>query len=451
MSGDPRLEAFARLLEVVDRLRAEGGCPWDRAQPLSALAPHLLEEAYEAADAVGRGDRADAAKELGDLLMNVLLAARIAEDAGDFSLEDVSRAIAEKLVRRHPHVFGETEVDGVGEVLSNWEEIKRREREGAADPSTLAGIPATLPALLRAYRMGEKAASVGFEWPDLSGAIDKLDEEIGELKRALADGDRADVEEELGDVLFSVVNVARHVEVPPENALRRTADRFDARFRYLEAHAGKPLKEATLEEMDALWRRAKAEALDAAAGVPEGAPSEWREAILRLARTRAAVRDATRDLPPDVLVARPDGEVGGWRVADVLEHLSRVDRATALGLRRALETARRRGPVAAFPAEGLASLPPARPVVLPPGRVEAPPHVEPRGEIDPSRLGDELEAARGELLGVAAELVRVNPRELTLPHPALGDLDVLQWLEFLDGHERRHLAQIERIRRAVIR
>lgn len=460
MTDDPRLAAFSRLVAVIDRLRGADGCPWDRSQPLAAMAPHLLEEAYEAADALSKGDRGDARKELGDLLMNVLLAARIAEDAGDFSLEHVCDAISEKLVRRHPHVFAERPVAGVREVLENWEEIKRQERAGTDDPSTLAGIPAALPALLRAYRMGEKAASVGFEWPELSGAVEKLDEELVELKQALAGEDRRAIEEELGDVLFSVVNVARHVEIPPEIALRRTADRFDARFRYLEEHLGKPMKDASLEEMESLWRRAKVVALDEGAGVPEGAPSEWREALLRLARARAALLDSFVDLPPDVLVVRPepsdeaagaDGADEPWRIADVVEHLSLVDRMTAIGLQRALAAAAQAGSIPPFPEAGLALSPPARTASLPAGRVEAPPAVTPRGDLPVTGLRAALDGARAELLALAPRLVAVDPRAVVLPHPALGELDLLQWFEFLDAHERRHVVQIERIRRAVIR
>lgn len=428
---------------------------------LAALAPHVLEEAYETCDALGAGDDGAVEKELGDLLLNVLLAARIAEDGGRFSLEGVCDAITDKLVRRHPHVFADREVSGVGDVLKNWEEIKRLEREKDDDPSTLAGIPPSMPALLRSYGMGEKAASVGFEWPDLTGAVDKLDEEVAELKQALAGDDRRAIDEELGDALFSLVNIARHVKIDPETALRRTADRFDTRFRYLETHLGKSMKDATLAEMEALWRAAKRETLDVQAGVPEGAPTEWRACFLALFRARRALLDAVVDLPPDVFMSRPptppnlEGEVresGGreWSIADVLEHLLMVDRSVAAGLGRALASGERAGSLVPFPSEGLAAHPPANEIVLPEGRVASPEVVDPTGEMGRDEVLDGLKAARVGLLSLAPRLAEVSPRCLLLPHPILGPLDAQQWMVFIAGHERRHLAQIDRIRRAVI-
>lgn len=257
-----QLAALERLLGVVDTLRSPGGCPWDAQQTVESLAPHLVEEAHELADAVARGDMVAASAELGDLLMGVFMLARVAAEGRGFDLARVAGGIAEKLVRRHPHVYGDRLVSGAGEVLRNWEEIKRREKveNGAADTSALSGVPRSLPALLRAHRVGEKAAAAGFDWPDLRGPAHKVEEEWAEFRRAAEGGDRAAAERELGDLLFAVVNVARKLGIEPEQALRGTVERFSARFRYVERQLGKPLREATLEEMDALWERAKREA-----------------------------------------------------------------------------------------------------------------------------------------------------------------------------------------------
>ncbi|MBI4880746.1 MAG: nucleoside triphosphate pyrophosphohydrolase, partial [Planctomycetes bacterium] len=357
-AGDPRAAAFNRLLGIIDRLRGPGGCPWDRDQSLPAVAPHLLEEAYEVADALLDGDRARTAGELGDLLMNILLAARIAEDAGDFSLEQVAAGIADKLVRRHPHVFARLKVDGVEGVLRNWEEIKRQERQNDADVSTFAGIPAALPALLRAYRMAEKAARVGFQWPDVSSALGKLDEEVGELKAALGGGDLALVEEELGDVLFCAVVVARHAGVDPEMALRRTSARFAERFRYLEERAGAPLSAAPLADMLRLWREAKERAGDDP--LLAAAPEEWRAAARGLRRSRCALLAGVRDLPADLIARRPEAGGGEWPIAAVLEHVARGETLLAQRLARALDQLAERGAPAPFPAEGLLLRPPHR-------------------------------------------------------------------------------------------
>ncbi|MEW6744004.1 MAG: nucleoside triphosphate pyrophosphohydrolase [Planctomycetota bacterium] len=258
-----RLAALRRLVEVIDRLRAPDGCPWDCKQTIDTMTPLILEEAFEVADAAARKGMATVAEELGDLLMNIVLTAKIAEQAGDFSLREVAEGITEKLVRRHPHVFGSTEVASAGEVLRNWEAIKREERRGAPDSSVLAGVPRALPALLRALRVGEKAARVGFEWPHVQGALDKVREELGELERGLtreggSGGDPEALEWELGDVLFALVNVARHLKLDPEMALRRAIDRFESRFRYIEEKLGDRLERSSLEELDRLWEEAKA-------------------------------------------------------------------------------------------------------------------------------------------------------------------------------------------------
>ncbi len=221
------------------------------------MAPHLLEEAYEALEAIQRGDARTSCEELGDVLMNVLMVAQIASEQDRFDAEDVSRTIADKLVRRHPHVFGDTEAKDAKQVLRNWEKIKRAEKADAPPRGALDGVPADLPALLKATRIGEKASRVGFDWPDAEGPWHKLTEELSELCQALASGDQESVQRELGDVLFSLCNVARHAGVNAEMALRQTIDRFRARFGHIERSLGNRLDEASLAEKEALWQAAK--------------------------------------------------------------------------------------------------------------------------------------------------------------------------------------------------
>lgn len=256
-----RLDALAELLHVVDRLRAPDGCPWDRAQTPTSMARFLLEEAAEAHDAVRSCEPEPSSEELGDLLLVVLLICRMEEQAGRFGCEQVARAVAAKLVRRHPHVFGALRVDGAEEVLANWEQIKLAEREakGERRSSALDGVPVALPALARAEEIGKRAAKVGFEWPDLEGPVGKIREELEELLRAhtAPQRDPGHVAAEVGDLLFAVVNLARHLRVPPETALRDTIARFERRFRFVERELDKPPAEATLEEMEALWQAAK--------------------------------------------------------------------------------------------------------------------------------------------------------------------------------------------------
>jgi MazG family protein len=252
------LPGMRRLLEVIARLRAPDGCPWDRAQTEASMAPHLLEEAYEAVDAIQSGDADAVREELGDVLMNVLLIARIGEERGAGSADAVAAAIADKLVRRHPHVFGDQKADGVEQAYRNWERVKQQEQRGRAEPKgVLDGVPAALPALLAALRIGEKAARVGFDWPDPQGPRQKVDEELAELDRAAAAGDAAAVGRELGDALFSLCNLARHLGVNPEMALRGTVDEFRRRFAAVERELGPDLKGRTLEEMEAAWQRSK--------------------------------------------------------------------------------------------------------------------------------------------------------------------------------------------------
>lgn len=256
---DP-LPDFRRLLAVIDRLRAPDGCPWDREQTTESMAPHLLEETYEAIDALRRGSAAAAREELGDVLTNVLMIARIAGEAEDpeagFDLESVAATAAAKLVRRHPHVFGGQRADSAEQAYRNWERSKRREA-GAGTRGALDGVPAAMPALLRAFRIGGKAARAGFDWPDREGPRRKVDEELAELDAAASGGDRAAVARELGDVLFSLVNLARHLGCEPESALRGTIDRFQARFAAVERAFGHDLTGRSLDELEAAWQEAK--------------------------------------------------------------------------------------------------------------------------------------------------------------------------------------------------
>lgn len=249
--------AFERLVGLMARLRADGGCPWDRAQDLKTLRPYLIEEAYEVLDALERGTPLDHREELGDLLLQVVFHAEIRRQEGAFDAADVAHAIADKLVRRHPHVFGDHSAGNANQALARWEEMKAKEKAGR---SALSGVPPQLPALLRAQRVGEKAHNVGFDWSDVSGPLAKLDEELAELRAAVASQDKGAVEHELGDALFSIVNLARFFEISAEDALRSTVQRFSDRFAHVERalHArGKTPRDATLEEMDALWDEAK--------------------------------------------------------------------------------------------------------------------------------------------------------------------------------------------------
>jgi MazG family protein len=254
----PVLEALGELLEVIDRLRSPGGCPWDREQTESSMAPHLLEEACEAVEALRDGDAGSASEELGDVLMNLAMIARIASESGRYDLGQVARGVANKLIRRHPHVFGDVEAADADAVLANWERIKLAERAPGKPPKgVLDGLPASLPALLKAHRIGEKASRVGFDWPSRAGPRAKVDEELAELDAALASGDAGRVAAELGDLLFAIVNLARHARVDPELALGGTIARFRRRFEHVERALGARLATSTLDELEAAWERAK--------------------------------------------------------------------------------------------------------------------------------------------------------------------------------------------------
>jgi tetrapyrrole methylase family protein/MazG family protein/ATP diphosphatase len=247
-----------RLVEIMQRLLAPDGCPWDREQTLQTLRPYVIEEAHEVVDAIDAGVPEELREELGDLLLQIVFQAELARAKGWFGPDDVVSAICDKLVRRHPHVFGDVLVSGSSEVIANWEAIKAEEKKGRG---VLDGVPKALPALLRALRVGEKANRVGFDWPDLAGARAKVDEELAELDAALTHSDKAAVERELGDVLFALVSVARKAEVDPEAALRGTLDRFTERVRGAESLAtarGQDLSSLDVSALDALWREVKA-------------------------------------------------------------------------------------------------------------------------------------------------------------------------------------------------
>jgi tetrapyrrole methylase family protein / MazG family protein len=252
---------FDRLVAIMARLRAPGGCPWDAQQTHQSLRPYLLEESYEVLEAIDEGDLARLGGELGDLLLQVVFHAQVAQDAGLFDIEDVCRKIADKLEYRHPHVFGDVTVRDADEVLTNWEALKRTEAEHQTRESALDGVPKHLPALQQADELQKKAAKVGFDWQDYLGPLAKIDEELGEVREAQEAEDQAGLQHEIGDLLFAVCNYARFLKVDPESALREANARFSSRFRDVEAHAKageKPLAQMTLAEMDVLWEAAKA-------------------------------------------------------------------------------------------------------------------------------------------------------------------------------------------------
>jgi len=258
---------FARFVELIARLRAPGGCPWDREQTHESVKPMTIEEAYEVAHAIEEGDDEELAGELGDLLLQVVFHASIAEERGAFGLKRVIERVADKMVRRHPHVFGDDDAATSGEVLRNWEAIKAQERaaKGRDDESMLDSVHKGLPAVMEAFQMTTKVSRVGFDWKEADGALAKLDEEVLELREAIAaKTDAAKVAEEVGDLLFAAVNVARLTGVDPESALKAANRKFRRRFRHIEerlrAEGQKPA-DSTLEEMDRLWDEAKARGL----------------------------------------------------------------------------------------------------------------------------------------------------------------------------------------------
>ncbi len=253
---------FEELVAVMKRLRAPEGCPWDREQTHDSLKPYMLEEAYEALEAIDLRDDDELCKELGDVLLQVVFHAQIADEEQRFSIDDVAGSIVEKLVRRHPHVFGDVQVKDAKNVLENWEEIKKQERRdaGQQQPSHLDGIPKSLPALMRAQRVQSRAARQGFDWPNAEGALDKVEEEFAELRQAQSDQSTEAIEDEFGDLLFSVVNTARFLQINPEDALRRSVDKFERRFRAIESELNKSdrsMRDTALSELDELWDEIK--------------------------------------------------------------------------------------------------------------------------------------------------------------------------------------------------
>jgi MazG family protein len=255
--------AFDRLVAIMDRLRNPGGCPWDREQTLQSLAPYFLEEAYEVVDAISDGDPAKLCEELGDLLLQIVFVSRIARENGWFDVDSVCETISDKMVRRHPHVFGDRVVSGSKQVLQNWEEIKRDERAVNGGTSVLEGVPSSLPALLKAFRMTEKAAAVGFDWRKPADVMVKMHEEMAELEAELVTGDtdaNERVRAEMGDILFVMANLARHLGVEPETALQGTNATFMRRFQAMEERArtmGRDFRDMELAEQDALWDEVK--------------------------------------------------------------------------------------------------------------------------------------------------------------------------------------------------
>ncbi len=249
---------FFELVKVMEKLRSENGCPWDKKQTHRTLIPYLIEECYELVEAIEKDKPEEICEELGDVLLQIVFHAQIARENGDFSIVDVIKGIKEKLIIRHPHVFSTEKVKNAEEVSKNWEKIKKKEKKDRK--SILDGIPKNLPALLKAYRVQSRASKVGFDWNDIEGVIDKIKEEIDELKEADNQENKEKIEEEFGDLLFALVNFARFKDIRPEEALQRTVTKFIERFKYIEESAqksGRNIQDLSLNEMDFFWEKAK--------------------------------------------------------------------------------------------------------------------------------------------------------------------------------------------------
>jgi MazG family protein len=264
------MREFARLVEIVATLRSPEGCPWDREQTIDSLKPYVLEETYEVVEAIDRGDHAALREELGDFVFEAVFLAQLESEAGHFTIADSLTAIADKLIRRHPHVFarqdGEAPVSSAGEVVTKWEQIKAQERGGAGKPKTLLGtVPAALPALLRAYQIGLRAKSVGFDWLRPADVVEKIQEEVDEVRAAVTNGSaasREQVEEEMGDLLFTIANLSRQLGIEPETALRKANDKFTKRFELMEGaieRSGRKMADLELSELERHWQQAKSE------------------------------------------------------------------------------------------------------------------------------------------------------------------------------------------------
>jgi XTP/dITP diphosphohydrolase len=255
---DPRLEAFLRLLNIMDDLRA--GCPWDKAQTMESLRHLTIEEVYELGDAILAGDQDEIKKELGDILLHIVFYAKIGSESNAFDITSVINQVCEKLIHRHPHIYGDVKVTDAEEVSRNWEQLKLKEGK----KSVLEGVPVSLPSMVKAMRIQDKARSAGFDWEEKEQVLDKVEEELKELRAELKSGNTTRIESEFGDLMFSLVNFSRFIDVNPEEALERTNRKFIARFVYLEeaaAKAGKNLKDMSLSEMDVYWNEAKAKGL----------------------------------------------------------------------------------------------------------------------------------------------------------------------------------------------
>lgn len=254
MTGIKGETPYERVKDLMERLRAE--CPWDREQSFESIAPYTIEEAYEVVDAIEQNDMDALREELGDLLLQVVFHSKLADETGAFNLDNVTDDLVKKMVRRHPHVFGDEDVDS---VPGNWENLKEAERAAKGQTSRLDGVALGLPALMRAQKLQKRAAKSGFDWPDLTGVWDKIEEEIGEVKEAVETGNPTDVEEEIGDLLFSVVNLSRKLGVDSEVALRRTNTKFSRRFKSVEERAGESIRDLDLETLETYWQAAKSE------------------------------------------------------------------------------------------------------------------------------------------------------------------------------------------------
>ncbi|HXU72910.1 MAG TPA: nucleoside triphosphate pyrophosphohydrolase [Polyangia bacterium] len=261
MPSTQRGSSFPELVEIMDRLLAPDGCPWDREQTLQTLEPYLIEEAYEVLEAIDLDDPREHCEELGDLLFQIVFQSALRAREGKFGIDDVVRAIATKMTRRHPHVFGEAKVKDAEEVLANWGKLKEAEhKEKGIQRRALEGVPVNLPALLRAQRIGEKAAAVGFDWPDVAGVREKIDEEIREIDEAISGGDPAQIEHEIGDLLLAVSRFSAKLGVAPEDALRSALRRFQSRFEAMEDRVisrGDKVGDTPLEELDRIWNEVK--------------------------------------------------------------------------------------------------------------------------------------------------------------------------------------------------
>lgn len=248
---------FERLVEIMAKLRGPNGCPWDKEQTYKDINPYLLEEVHEVMESIDNGDMTGLKEELGDLLLHIVFHAQMASEDGSFEIADVIRGICDKLVYRHPHVFGKTTVTGTKDVLKRWEDLKKSEKK---KESILDGVPVHFPALLKAFRLGEKAGRVGFDWTDADGILEKLSEEIGELNEARQSMSEKEIEHEYGDLLFTLANIGRFLKVNPEDALRKSSNRFMERFKLMEKYAGKEdlnLNDIGLGKWDELWEKAK--------------------------------------------------------------------------------------------------------------------------------------------------------------------------------------------------